>query len=156
MEQFWELFKCHELDDEVEMNNEEMWRLITLKGETHPFASRKVKSTSICNPILRFLNRSATQLIFTRVDSGGVSNTELYIWCGACSTIEVSTLAKWWPTILCTSSKGTAVLSIVEGGTKHILEHIGISTEDLHPDIGKSILTYDVVLSTECWQGFFI
>ena len=48
----------------------------------HEHAVGNAKSSSIRNPVLRYLHRAMTQLMFARVDGGSVSQTELNVmWC---------------------------------------------------------------------------
>ena len=76
-----EVFQCHNPnpDEEVEYDYSDMWRAMTIEGED--FMTAYAKSSSICNPVLRYLHRAITQLMFARIDSGSVSQTEMdVIW----------------------------------------------------------------------------
>ena len=119
------------------------------------------KSSSIRNPVLRYLHQAMTQPMFARVDGGSVSQTELNVmWCllnkkgfdyGTLFTLYVDRITKKDGGVICCGGLITA-----------IAEHVGVSTAGLIEDMGENFITYEVLflvslLKTDyCGQGYFL
>ena len=119
------------------------------------------QSSSILNPVLRYLHRAMTQLMFARVNGGTVSQTELnVIWCLLIKkvfdyeilfTYYVDRITKKDGGVICCGGLITAVV-----------EHLVISLAGLTEDGGERFITYEVLFSVGLLktnyfsQGYFL
>ena len=81
MEELSGVFHCvdHNPEEENDYNFFDVWGAMTNEKE---HAAGYAMSSSIGNPVFRYLHRAMTQLMFARVDGGSVSQTELNVmWC---------------------------------------------------------------------------
>ena len=160
MEELSGIFHCFdpnpEEDNEYEFS--EVWGAMTNEQE---HAAGYAKSSSIRNPVLRYLHRAMTQLMFARIDGGSVSQTELNVmWCllnkkgidyGTLFTYYVDRITKKDGGVICCGGLITA-----------IGEHLGVSFAGMTEDGGEKFITYEVLFSvgllkTDHWgQGYFM
>ncbi|KAL1559790.1 hypothetical protein AAHA92_10094 [Salvia divinorum] len=161
MAELCEIFHCfdpHE-DEDYEYDYSDVWMAFTSQGED--YASGLAKSSAIRNPVLRYLHRAMTQLLFARIDGGGVSQTEIdVIWCllnkkgfnfGHMITNYLDRISRKDGSMICCGGLITA-----------IAEFAGIPTVDFAEDVGEMFITYEVlflqgILKTDAsGQAFFL
>ena len=132
---------------------------MTIEGED--FVTAYAKSSSIRNPVLRYLHRAMTQLVFARIDGGSVSYTKMDVIYsllnrkginfGILFTIYVDRISKKDGSPICCGGLITA-----------IAEYVGIPTVDLTPDMGEMFITYEVLFAVgllktdSSGQAFFL
>lgn len=106
--------------------------------------SGNANSTSIRNPILRYLHRDMNQLIFARIDGGGVSHTEIHVMWFLPPKGGV-TLAPTSPLTSTASPRRTEALYV--WGIDHVVEQVGLPTINFTVNIGEMFITYEVLLT---------